>query len=393
MNICDSTSYMYNRLLSLPKKPTRSSFLWGPRQVGKSTLIKETYPEALVIDLLKSDEFIRFQERPSLLREILAKKEPKTLTVIDEVQKVPLLLDEVHWLIENQKLVFLLCGSSARKLKRAQANLLGGRALRQVLLGLTVEELGTDFDLEKLIHRGNLPTHFLCENEEWLPLIRSYVSDYLKEEIAAEAAVKNLPAFTSFLTGAALSDTEPINFTRFGSDVGVSGHTVKEYFQILVDTYLGTWLNAYTKRQKRRIKQTPKFYFENLGVVNYLAKRGQPQRGSEQFGKAFENFIFHEIHAYQAYRLPELEIYYWALTGQSEVDFILGDMEVAVEVKSSSRITADHFKGLREIKKDHPKIKRRMVVCLEERARITEDGIEIIPYLDFLKLLWASEIV
>lgn len=158
---------------------------------------------------------------------------------MDEVQKVPALLDEVHWLIENKNQIFALSGSSARKLKRGHANLLGGRAVRHVLLGLTAQELGSDFNLEKLLNQGNLPNHFLCDEKEWLSLIRSYVADYLKEEIAAEAAVKNLPAFSSFLSVAALSDTEPVNFSRFGSDVGVSGHTIKEYFEILVETYQG----------------------------------------------------------------------------------------------------------------------------------------------------------
>lgn len=360
--------------------------------MGKSTLLKHLYPQALVIDFLKSDEFIRFQQNPKLFRELVGSQPPKTLTVVDEVQKVPILLDEVHWLIENKAQVFALSGSSARKLKRGHANLLGGRAIRHVLLGLSSREIGKDFNLEKILNQGNLPSHFLCDEKEWLPLMRSYVADYLKEEIAAEAAVKNLPAFSSFLNLAALSDTEQVNFTRFGSDVGVSGHTIKEYFEILVETYQGAWLPAYVKRAKRRTRQTPKFYFDNVGIVNYLAKRGKIVEGSELFGKAFESFIFHELRCYVEYQNPELELSYWSLTTQSEVDFILGPMEVGIEVKSSSEIKNSHLKGLRDLKSEHPKIKTRIVVCNETRPRKTEDGILILPYLHFLESLWEGSL-
>lgn len=383
---------MYKRLAPIQKTPKRSFFIWGPRQVGKSTLLKHLYPNALVIDLLKSDEYFRFQQSPKLFREIVGNQPPKTLTVVDEVQKVPALLDEVHWLIENKNQIFALSGSSARKLKRGHANLLGGRAVRHVLLGLTAQELGSDFNLEKLLNQGNLPNHFLCDEKEWLSLIRSYVADYLKEEIAAEAAVKNLPAFSSFLSVAALSDTEPVNFSRFGSDVGVSGHTIKEYFEILVETYQGAWLPAYIKRAKRRTRQTPKFYFDNVGVVNYLAKRGKIVEGSELFGKAFESFIFHELRCYVEYQNPELELSYWSLTTQNEVDFILGAMEVAVEVKASSEIRSGHLKGLRELKVEYPKVKSRILVCNETYQRKTEDGILIMPYKIFLEKLWNGEI-
>ena len=383
---------MYKRLIPLGKTPKRSFFIWGPRQVGKSTLLKHLYPDALVIDLLKSDEYFRFQQSPNLCREIVGKQPPKTLTVVDEVQKVPALLDEVHWLIENRNQIFALSGSSARKLKRGHANLLGGRAVRHILLGLTTQELGKDFNLERLLNQGNLPNHFLCDEKEWLLLIRSYVADYLKEEIAAEAAVKNLPAFSSFLSVAALSDTEPVNFSRFGSDVGVSGHTIKEYFEILVETYQGAWLPAYVKRAKRRTRQAPKFYFDNVGVVNYLAKRGKIVEGSELFGKAFESFIFHELRCYVEYQNPELELSYWALTTQNEVDFILGAMEVAIEVKASSEIRPGHLKGLRELKVEYPKVKSRILVCNETYQRKTEDGILIMPYKIFLEKLWQGEI-
>ncbi len=261
---------MYNRLISLPKKTRRSLFLWGPRQVGKSTWLKHTYPHSLWIDLLKADEFLRFTRDPTILRtelqpQMVHEDDP---IVIDEVQKIPLLLDEVHWLIENRRTRFILCGSSARKLKRGHANLLGGRALRYEMHGLVSQEIGATFDLTKMLNRGYLPEHYDCEDKEWPFLIRSYVGDYLKEEIAAEAATKNLPAFTSFLECAAFSDTELVNFATMARDVGVSGHTIKEYFEILADTHQGSFLRAYTERAKRRTRQAPKFYFHDVGVVN-----------------------------------------------------------------------------------------------------------------------------
>ena len=384
---------MYKRLISLAKKPKRSQFLWGPRQVGKTTLLNVVYPDALRIDLLKSDEFVRFQQMPSLLREIaMAAPLPASPIIMDEVQKVPQLLDEVHWLIENKGLVFVLCGSSARKLKRQGANLLGGRAIRNILLGLSSVEIGPAFDLDRMLNQGNIPQHYDADSNEWPALIRSYVADYLKEEIAAEATVRNLPAFSNFLNSACLSDSEYVNFSRLGSDVGVSGHTIREYFEILEDTYQGTWVQSYSKRPKRRTRQLPKFYFGNIGIVNYLAKRGQIQSGSELFGKAFESFICHELRCHQAYKQPDRDISFWALTTQTEVDFILGDMECAIEVKGTDRVRPTHLTGLRELKVEHPSVGKRLLVCLETASRLTDDGIEIVPYGIFLQRLWNGDL-
>ncbi len=384
---------MYNRLILLPSAPKRSFFLLGPRQVGKSTLLKSTYPKSLYIDFLKSDELMRFQEKPSLLRTEYAVHQSEFPIIIDEVQKVPLILDEVHWLIENRKTKFVLCGSSARKLKRGKANLLGGRALHFEMRGLLAGELESGFSLEKILNRGFLPEHYDADESEYPGLIRSYVGDYLKEEIAAEALVRNIPAFTTFLSAAAFSDTEPVNFSTISRDVGVSAHTIKEHFEILSDTMQGVWLPAFSKRLKRRVRQAPKFYFNDLGVVNFLSRRGKIALGSELFGKAFESYLFHEIDAYRVYKNPDLLLSYWHLTTGVEVDFIFNDMEAAVEIKGVSKVKSDHLKGLRELQADFPTIKARYLVCLEERPRITEDGIHILPYMEFLNKLWAKEIV
>lgn len=385
---------MIKRRLELPAAPEESFFLWGPRQSGKSMLLKSTYPHSIWYDLLKTDLYIRLIEKPSLLREELlhAQTEKKTnLVVIDEIQKVPSLLDEVHWLIENTDFVFGLCGSSARKVRKGHVNLLGGRAIRYELFGFVSEELGAEFDLVRMINQGYLPRHYLSAASE--KLIRSYVNDYLKEEIAAEAWVRNLPAFSNFLAAAALSDTELINHSTIARDCGVSGPAIKEYFQILVDTMLGHFLEAYRKRPKRRVIGSPKFYFSDVGVVNYLAKRGKLEPGSELFGKAFENWVFHELSAHRVYSELYYDLSYWRLASGIEVDFIVGDMKLAIEVKSNAKITSDHLRGLREIIKDHPKLKRRVVVSLEDRARKTEDGIEILPYQIFIKYLWSGALI
>lgn len=384
---------MFKRKLTLPAAPKESFFLWGPRQSGKSLLLKTTYPSAIWYDLLKTDLYVQMTEKPSLLREeLLARQaEENHFVVIDEIQKVPRLLDEVHWLIENTDFVFGLCGSSARKVRKGHANLLGGRAVRYELFGLVSEELGNEFDLVRIINHGYLPRHYLSESPE--KLFRSYINDYLKEEIAAEALVRNLPTFSNFLNAVALSDTELVNYSTIARDCGVSSPTVKEYFQILIDTMLASFLQAYRKRPKRRVIGAPKFYFSDIGVVNSLAKRGRLEPGSELFGKAFENWVFHELSAYRVYSDLYYDLNYWRLASGIEVDFIVNDMELAIEAKASARINSDHLRGLREVIHDHPKLKRRVVASLEERSRKTEDGIEILPAKEFAKQLWAGALI
>lgn len=384
---------MFKRILDLSHQK-ESFFLWGPRQVGKSTLLREVFPNALIIDLLRSEEYRRFLEQPELLRERVLARDIKKfgkneIVVIDEIQKVPQLLNEVHGLIENQGIQFALCGSSARKVKRGHANLLGGRALRYLLFGLVSEEIGSIFDLERLVNHGYLPRHYLSNQPQ--KLLESYVSDYLKEEIAAEGLVRNLPVFSQFLTSASFSDAEIVNFSTIARDCGVSSHTVQSYFGILEDTLLGRWLPAYTARPKRKVIGAPKFYFSDVGVVNFLAKRKNLTIGSELFGKAFENWIFHELNAYNSYKNRFADLSYWRLSTGIEVDFIVNSMELAIEAKASQRINSDHLKNLRELRKDHPELKTQILVGLESNARKTEDGIWIFPVHEFTHRLWAGE--
>ncbi|MBI5139160.1 DUF4143 domain-containing protein, partial [Candidatus Nomurabacteria bacterium] len=201
-----------------------------------------------------------------------------------------------------------------------------------------------------------------------------------------------LGVFSNFLTAAALTDTEMVNFTNIASDCGVSSNTVKAYFDILCDTYLGSFLPAFRKRMKRKIIETPKFYFFDVGVVNYLAKRKNLEPGNELFGKAFENWIFHELKAYDSYQQKFSNFSYWRLASGTEVDFIVNDMEVAIEAKSRERIDNVHLKGIRELKKDHPELKKTYLVCLDNTPRITQDDILILPVKDFISKLWSGEI-
>ncbi len=382
---------MFRRSITLPVPDTETFFLWGPRQTGKSTLLRQRYPDALWIDLLKTEEYRRYLTQPEILRQEIA-SEGAALgrqIVIDEIQKVPALLDEVHWLMENRRLHFALCGSSARKVRRGAANLLGGRGVRYELRGMTSEELGSGFDLNRMLNHGYLPR--IYEARQPRRLLDAYVADYLKEEVAAEGLVRNLPAFSGFLDAAALSDSEMVNFTNVARECGVSGHTAKSYFEILEDTLLARWLPAYRRRRKRRLITAPKFYFSDVGVVNRLARRGELTPGSELYGKAFENWVFHELSAAVAYQELDEELAYWRLPSGIEVDFVLGDMRLAVEAKASPRITRDHLKGLRTLKEEHTDVQRRIVVSLEPRPRRTDDDIDILPATTFAQRLWRGE--
>ncbi len=379
---------MFKRNLILPRPGTETFFLWGPRQTGKSTLLRKHYPGGYWVDLLKSDDFRRYATRPELLRlELEADSDPGRQIVIDEVQKVPALLNEVHWLMENRGLHFALCGSSARKVRRGAANLLGGRALRHELRGLTAGELAGDFNLDRLLNNGYLPRiHRAARSRR---LLDAYIADYLKEEVAAEGLVRNLPAFSGFLDAAALSDTEPVNFSNIARECGVSSQAVRNYFGILEDTLLGRWLPAWRKRRKRRLIGASKFYFSDVGVVNRLARRGRLERGAELYGKAFENWVHHELAAFVAYTDFDGGLTHWRLPSGVEVDFVLGEMGLAVEARASAVIGRHHLKGLRSLATEHD-VGRRVIVCLEPRARRTPDGIEVLPAGAFARRLWGG---
>lgn len=375
--------------------PERSScFLWGPRQTGKSTLLQERYPDAKRYDLLLSDEYRRLMHQPSLIREeclslaqrIEGKNSP---IIVDEVQKVPDLLDEIHWLIENSKLKFILCGSSARKLRRGHANLLGGRAIRYELFPLVFPEIPA-FSLEKALNNGLLPPHYGSDMAR--TRLEAYVGDYLHEEIAAEAATRNIPGFSRFLEIAAMGNGEMVQFTNIARECGVSAPTVKSYYQILEDTLLGKFIPAYQKRPKRRIILAPRFYYFDVGVVGLLTRRGRIEMGSELFGRAFEHFLFMELSAYASYSGLHYSISYWRTASQLEVDFILGEHEVIIEVKGTSSAQPQHLKGLIAFGEEY-KPRRRILVSCDRNPRSTVAGVEILPWRVFLEDLWSGKII
>ncbi|HNY45067.1 MAG: DUF4143 domain-containing protein [Bacteroidota bacterium] len=362
---------------------TNSIFLWGARQTGKSTLLKMRFPGVRYIDLLKSDEFARYSRRPALLREELSLLPKNELIIIDEIQKIPALLDEVHWLISNHHLRFILSGSSARKLRRSGVNLLGGRAIRKHLYPFVSVEI-PEFDIVKACNNGMLPPHYLVENAT--NRLQAYVGDYLQQEIKAEALTRNLNTFTRFLEVAALSNGEILNYNNISLECGVSAPTVKEYFSILEETLIAYIIPAFTRNVKRRVIQSPKFYYFDVGIANFLLKRTSVNPGSPEFGHAFEHFIMQEIIAYIGYFRPLQNLSYWRTSSGYEVDVIIGNAEVAIEIKSSDEVQSHHTKGLKAFSEEFPNC-RLIVVSLDKYARRL-NNVEVYPALEFLSMLW-----
>lgn len=378
---------MLERILKLEEIKDDSLFLWGSRQTGKSTLLKMLFPEAQYYDLLKSDLRMALQFRPSLLRQECMMLDEGALVVIDEVQKVPALLDEVHWLMENKHLRFVLSGSSARKLRRSGANLLGGRALRCTLFPLVSAEI-PDFNLDRALNNGMLPRHYLVENPA--NRIQSYIGDYLQQEIVEEAVVRRLESFTRFLRVAALSNAEIVNYTNIAQDCGVSAKSVKEYFTILEETMLGFFLPAYTKVVKRRVAASSKFYYFDVAIPNHLLHRTPLQRGTDIYGHTLEHFVIQELRAYLSYRRSDKSLSYWHTSDNKyEVDAVIGDADVAIEVKSSTYVSSTDTKGLRAFSEEHPRAKL-ILLSLEERPRMMND-IELWPVEQFLQRLWQGK--
>lgn len=379
---------MYLRKQNFKGVGTESMFFWGARQTGKSTLLKNLYPDSMYFDLLLSSEYERFLRNPSLLKEILDEKEIKGPVIIDEIQRIPAMLNDIQWLMVNRNIQFILCGSSPRKILRSGSNLLGGRAVRSELYPLVSAEI-PDFDLIRALNNGLLPRHYLSNNP-W-KLLSGYIGSYLRDEIIAEARIRNIESFSRFLEAAAFSDSEIVNYTNIAADCGVSSPTVREYFQILEDTMTGRFLPSYQKTPKRRVISAPKFYFFDVGVAGYLLKRKNIVYGSEAFGKAFEHFIYHEIYSYSKYSDKNFPVSYWRTASQIEVDFILGDNETAVEVKSSNMVNQNHLKGLKSFAEEY-KVKKLIVVSTDVYPR-KSGNFNILPWRVFLERLWAGEII
>ena len=379
---------MYIRKLTLEDENNDSIFLWGARQVGKTTLLEQIYPQARYYDLLQAQEFERFLRRPSLLREALESMKEGELVIIDEIQKVPQLLDEIHALIHKKKIRFILSGSSPRKLIRSGANLLGGRALKKILFPLVSAEI-PDFDLTKAVNNGLIPRHYMINNP-W-ERFRAYIGVYLNEEIREEALSRNLKSFSRFLEVAALSNGEMIVYKNIAQDCGIDHRTVKDYFEILIDTLIGYLIPGFTATVKRRAIQAPKFYFFDVGIANYLLNRKNILPGTEIFGHSFEHLIIQELIAYLGYTQSTENITYWRTSSGYEVDVIIGNGRIAIEIKSTDEVKSRHLKGLKAFIEDFPQA-RAIVVSLDKYSRIM-NGVEIIPAEQFLNALWNSEII
>lgn len=380
------------RVLNLALGKSQSAFLWGPRKIGKSTYLRDSFSESLYYDFLKTDMSLEFIKRPSLLREQLLAKDASILKhpiILDEVQKVPQILDEVHWLIENKKLNFILCGSSARKLKRGKANLLGGRAWRYEMFPLVTSEL-RDVNLLRALNRGMIPDHYL--RNDYKKSLRGYVQDYLKEEVFAEGLTRNIPAFARFFDAVGYTHGELTNFSNMARDCGVDAKTVREYYQILIDTLLGRMVEPFKRRQSRQIIiKMPKFYLFDVGIAGAIVKRHLSEERGEAFGRAFEHFIFMEIVAHASYSELNYVVHYWRTKSGLEVDFILGGGEVSIEIKGQSHVENRDLRPLIAFI-DEYRPKKAIVVCNERGERVV-GKIKILPWRRFLEELWAGGII
>jgi uncharacterized protein len=367
----------------------KSFFLFGPRQTGKTFLLNQTFPDAKNYNLLLADQFSAISRRPSSIREeLLALKVPNTMPVIiDEIQKLPVLLDEVQNLIESHGFRFILTGSSARKLKRSGANLLGGRAWTRHLFPLVSHEI-PDFDLFRAINFGTLP--HVYQSQYPSDELNAYCGTYLREEIQAEGAVRRIENFSRFLQVASLVNAELLSFESVSRDAAVPARTVRDYFSIVEDTLIGTMLHPFQRMIHRKAVSAVKFYLFDIGVANQLAGRTKIAAKTELFGKSFEHFIFTELRAWLDYTSDARPLTFWRDYNGHEVDFIIGD-EIAIEVKSTDLVTEKHLKNLKMFSAD-VKIKHKIVVSLDPSPRML-GGVSILPWREFLSRLWSGEFV
>ena len=379
---------MLPRILQLINELDGSIFLFGARQTGKSTILRQQFgKDSSYIDLLDSELRSRFSRRPVLLYEMLKEKVAGSIVIIDEIPELPQLLNEVHRLISERGLLFILSGSSARKLKRKGHNTLGGRALPVFLYPLVSAEI-PDFDIDRAVQYGMLPPHYLAENPS--RRLSAYIDVYLKEEIKEEALVRNLSSFQRFLEVAAMTNGEIVNNNNIAQECGVSATTVNSYFDILEDTLIGYRIPAYTKVVKRRVVQAPRFYYFDVGIANHLLHRKELVRGTLDYGHAFEHLVMQELVAWLHYSHSEEKLSYWRTYTGIEVDAIIGDARVAIEIKSVEEVLPRHLKGLKVFGEEYPS-SRRIIVSLDKINR-KEGDVECLYVLDFFKLLWDSGI-
>ena len=386
--------YMYNRALEIDLPKGLSAFLWGPRKMGKSTLLQQQFPGVAYFDLLDTNLMVELTKAPWRIVEYINSLDPsisKNPIIIDEFQKVPPILDEVHRLIENERQSFLLCGSSARKLKRGRANMLGGRALSFSLHPLTWSEI-PNFNLIRALNRGLVPQHY--DSPRYPDILKSYVNDYLKEEVFDEGLTRNIAAFSRFFDALSYCHGEILNFSSIARDCGVDSKTVREYFQILVDTLVGVFVEPYSYRRSRAvIVRAPKFYLFDVGVAGRIVGRQLVNNSGPEFGRAFEHFILMELLSYRTYQGQEFPVRYWRTKSGLECDFILGRKgEIAVDVKGGRRVQSSDLRAIRAYSEEH-KPQYSIVVSNQSFPGQTDDGILILPWEVFLERLWNGDFV
>jgi predicted AAA+ superfamily ATPase len=378
-----STSLYIERVLDLPSLlQKKSHFLFGPRQTGKTFLIRHSLKGVRSYDLLDTSVYLALSQNPGRISQELNPRDK--IVVVDEIQRLPVLLNEVHRMIEERGIRFLLTGSSARKLRRGGVNLLGGRARTKHMHPFTYQELGNQFDLLKAIDRGLLPSIYLSDDPR--ADLQAYTGSYLQQEIVAEGTTRNIPAFSRFLKVAALCNATVVNFTNVSNDAQVPRTTVYEYFEILKDTLLLHELPAWRKSKKRKPLASSKYYFFDVGVVAALQGR-EFRQGTPEFGEAFETYLMHELVSYRDYVSGE-PLSYWRSTSGFEVDFILGD-HTAIEVKAKENLSTQDLKPLRALAEEK-KLKRYLCVSLEPRRRNLEN-LTILPFREFLDSLWSRK--
>ena len=365
---------------------TRSFFLFGPRQTGKTWLLKHSFPRSRYYNLLHSETFLRFSTRPGSLREELAADRSTEPVIIDEIQKLPLLLDEIQAMMDELGVRFILTGSSARKLKRGGVNLLGGRARTRKLHPLVSVEI-RDFDLSHILAWGSLPPVHLSDNP-WDDL-RSYCGTYLQQEIADKGISRRIDAFARFLRVAAIMNGRLLNFEALASDAAVPARTIREYYTVLADTLLGELVEPWGRGGKRKAIATGRFWFFDIGVRNALAGDRGFAEGSERWGRNLEHFVYTELRAFLDYRLDDRPLAFWRTRDDREVDFVIGD-DVAIEVKAGANPADRHLAGLDAIAEEGT-FRRRILVCTAARPSLVR-GIELLPIRSFCDEVWAGRV-
>lgn len=377
-----------NRILQLPSLLKKKSFfLFGPRSTGKTHLIEKQLGNAHVIDLLDGSTHLRLMENPSELSNIASSLSPEKLIVIDEIQKNPAILDQVHLLIEKKHRRFLLTGSSARKLRGGGANLLAGRAWEANLFPFVAAEI-PEFNLERYLRFGGLPQVHLSNDP--VEELSAYVQTYLKEEIQTEGLVRKIPQFARFLKVAALCSGQLVNFSAVGSDAAVSASTVREYFSILEDTLLGFLVEPWHESKKRKAIETAKFYIFDPGVAHTLSGTESLDRNSDLYGKSFEQWVGMELRAYLSYRRLKMPLLFWRSVNGQEVDFLIGT-KCAIEVKAARKITPRDLSGLLALAEE--KVHRNLICVSQDPLDRKLEGVHCLHWKTFISQLWKDQLL